>query len=204
MNNNEEMMELIREDFERLTNYYGCPDLEMPEINFVTASNQEANFRLGACKFTTFPESINTVKVKSMSVLNIFVENAREIVEKIIGESSNTWKATRLFLAYIRYTAIHEMTHHIQMKLGLTVDKNKDVMEEIETKCTEATVDFVKKHMRGDKLMEYLSQLDMCALAEAFNKASKECIRETKNVIVDKICAFLKGEEEIMNEIEEC
>lgn len=204
MNNNDEMMKLIRGDFDKLTNYYGCPDLEMPEINFVSASNQEANFRLGACKFTTFPESINTVKVKSMSVLNIFVENAKEIVEKILGEASDTWKATRLFLAYVRYTAIHEMTHHIQMKMGLTVDKDKDIIEEIETRCTEATVDFVKKHMRGDKIMECLSQLDMCALAEAFNKASKECITETKNAIIDKICAVLKGEEDLMHEVKEC
>ena len=95
----------------------------------------------------------------------------------------------------IKYVAIHELTHHLQMKNGLTVGENTE--EEIESMCVESTRDFIRQNYRQDKIMNKLVELDLCRLNDMFGDLDQmdESLNDmTKRDIMKCIASLIDAE----------
>ena len=52
----ENLIKMIKEECERVADHFGIK--ELPEINIIAASTGEAEFKLGACKFSADRKSV--------------------------------------------------------------------------------------------------------------------------------------------------
>ena len=185
----------IVSDYNRLRVYMGMDDEPIPQINFVSDNiNEEACFKLGSCFFDKLKLSFKEFIVTSKGIVSIFTDSVIATCRYLL----KTCKLNRvipLARKLIKYVAIHELTHHLQMKNGLTVGENTE--EEIENMCVESTRDFIRQNYRQDKIMNKLVELDLCRLNDMFGDLDQtdERINDmTKREIMKCIAALIDAE----------
>lgn len=187
----ENLIKTIKEDCERVADHFGIK--ELPEINIISASTGEAEFKLGACKFSAFPVALNVLKVKALDTINIFISSAKSFAQSILGKDGVLLKETELFMACIRYTAIHEMVHWIQMKMGIEVevpngdDPNIIIADVLETKCVNEAGNVINDLYRNEPLIKAMAELDIVNVKEKFKNCEKQEIKNLKDKIIAKI-----------------
>lgn len=185
----------IVSDYNKLRVYMGMDNESIPQINFVSDNiNEEACFKLGSCFFDKLKLSFKEFIVTSKGIVSIFTDSVIATCKYLL-KTSQLNKLLPLARKLIKYVAIHELTHHLQMKNGLTVGENTE--EEIESMCVETTRDFIRQNYRQDKIMNKLVELDLCRLNEMFgdlDQFDEEINNRTKRDIMTCIASLIDAE----------
>lgn len=185
----------IVSDYNKLRVYMGMDNESIPQINFVSDNiNEEVCFKLGSCFFDKLKLSFKEFIVTSKGIVSIFTDSVVATCRYLL-KTSQLNKILPLARKLIKYVAIHELTHHLQMKNGLTV--GEDTEEEIESMCVETTRDFIRQNYRQDKIMNKLVELDLCRLNEMFgdlDQFDEEINNRTKRDIMTCIASLIDAE----------